>query len=134
MPVFINFGTSSASIHGRTFATTPHCPRGALRVSQLADCLFFFEKARSAVEWEGVSNLDKQCFQPRSPRQFTQDAEHLAKGECKYWDTMLSMVFTQLAGKHQRISKQIYMQICLRVLCERGLRMKAKCLRNHQEK
>ena len=48
----------------------------------------------------------------------TQDAEHLATGTRKLWNTAVNgSVHTAHKQQHQRICKQI----CFRILCERGL-------------
>ncbi len=52
---------------------------------------------------------------------FTQDAEHLATGAHKLWDTLWSMgVFTHTACKHHQRVFFLCVQICFWVLCEWG--------------
>ena len=58
----------------------------------------------------------QKVFRPSS-----HNAEHLATCTSELWNTLWSMGVHIACKQHQRACTQIYMQMCLRVLCERGL-------------
>ena len=74
----------------------------------------------------GGLDFDKKKSRTLTQAPFTQDAEVLAnvahKNGTHCCQLECSHSIANNCKQHQRICKQIYMQICLLVLCERGLR------------